>query len=200
MNTGASTRERLVAAAQDAVREGGIGSATAREIAGRAEANLAAIPYHFSSKDALLAEALLDDARAIVGPVLALLASDQPPELRAVAAVGLLTQQFESERSRVPALLAAVARAPHSPEVAAGLAEIWSELRTQLSDDLRVLVDTARVPNWVDPDAMAALIIAVVSGVLVGSVVDPDGPTHDAIGNQFLALLMAVALPGQEGT
>lgn len=187
------TKQRLVRAAQDAIREGGIGSATARDITRRAEANLAAIPYHFGTKDALVTEALIADARTIIDPVLALLASDQPPAARALAAAGMLNQQFERERARVPILLTAVARAPHSPEVAAGLAQLWSELRTRLSEDLRALVSARRVPAWVEPDAMAGLILAVVSGVVVGSVVDPTGPGHQDVGNQFLLLLMAVA-------
>ena len=193
------TRQRLVAAARDAIREGGIGSATARDITRRAEANLAAIPYHFGTKDALVTEALIADARTIIDPVLALLSSDQPPEARALGAAGLLNQQFERERARVPVLLTAVARAPHSPAVAAGLAQLWSELRTRLADDLRALVDARRVPPWVEPDAMAGLIVAVVSGVVVASVVDPDGPEHHDVGNQFLMLLMAVAVPRADG-
>lgn len=194
------TKERLVSAAQDAIREGGIGSATARDITARADANLAAIPYHFGTKDALLTEALIADARTIVDPVLALLSSDQPPAARALAAAGLLNQQFEGERARVPVLLTAIARAPHSPEVAAGLAQLWSELRTRLGDDLRALVDERRVPAWVEPDAMAGLILAVVSGVVVASVVDPNGPGHDDLGNQFLMLLMAVASTEGDGS
>ena len=188
-----STRERLLAAAQDAVRERGITSATARDITSRAKANLASIPYHFGTKDALIAEALIADARTIIGPVLALLAADQPPELRAMAAAGLLNRQFEAERARVPVLLTTIARAPHSPEVAAGLATLWSELRHRLADDLQAMVDAGHVPAWVAPDAMAALILAVVSGVVVGSVVDPEGPEAGEVSNQFLTLLMAVA-------
>jgi len=185
-----------VSAAQEAIREGGIGSATARDITGRAGANLAAIPYHFGTKDALLTEALIADARTIIDPVLLLLSSDRPAAERALAAAGLLKQQFETERARVPALLAAIARAPHSLEVAAGLAQLWSELRARLGNDLRALVDARRVPAWVEPDAMAGLILAVVVGVVVASVVDPHGPGHDDVGHQFLMLLMAVALPG----
>ncbi len=187
------TRERLLIAAQDAVREGGITSATAREITSRAKANLASIPYHFGTKDALLAEALIADARTIIEPVLALLAADQPPELRAIAAASLLNRQFEAERARVPVLLTTIARASHSPEVAAGLATLWSELRHRLAEDLRAMADAGHIPAWVAPDAMAALILAVVSGVVVGSVVDPEGPEAGDVSNQFLALLMAVA-------
>jgi AcrR family transcriptional regulator len=194
-SSGMQTQQRLLAAAQDAIRDVGLGGATTREITSRASANLASIPYHFGTKDALVAEALIADARTIVDPVLALLSSDQPPAARALAAAGLLNQRFDTERSRVPVLLAAVARVPHSPEVATGLAALWSDLRGRLRDDLAAMVDARQVPAWVEPDAMAALIVAVVSGVVVTSVVDPDGPGHAEIGNQFLALLMAVATP-----
>ncbi len=189
------TQQRLLAAAQDVIRDVGLEGATTREITARASVNLASIPYHFGTKDALVAEALVADVRTIVDPVLALLSSDEPPAERALAAAGLLNQRFDAERSRVPVLLAAVARAPHSPEVATGLARLWSELRGRLRDDLAAMVGARQVPPWVEPDAMAALIVAVVSGVVVASVVDPDGPGHTQIGNQFLALLMAVATP-----
>ena len=192
----ALTRRRLVRATQDAIRELGLPGATAREITGRAGANLAAIPYHFGSKDALVTEALIADAHTIVDPVLELLASDRPPVDRALEAAALLNQRFDSERDRVPALLTAIARAPHSPEAANGLAALWAAVRIRVAEDLRALVDTGHVPAWVEPDAMAALILAVVSGVVVASVADPDGPSHDAVGAQFLGLLMAVAAGG----
>lgn len=180
-------------ATQDAIRDLGVDGATAREIAGRADANLASIPYHFGTKDALIAEALIADARAVLDPVLELLASDRPPAERALAAAGALSEQFVRERARVPAVLAAIARAPHDEEVAHALATIWADVRTRLAGDVAGLVATGRTPTWVEPDAMAGLIVAVVSGVLVGSAVDRDGPSHVDIGGQFVALLLAVA-------
>ena len=50
------TRNRLITATRAAIRELGLPAVTAREIAGRASANLASIPYHFGSKAALLRE------------------------------------------------------------------------------------------------------------------------------------------------
>ena len=52
------TRERLLNAAREAFSQHGFQGATVREICRRAEANVAAVNYHFGSKDGLFAEAL----------------------------------------------------------------------------------------------------------------------------------------------
>lgn len=52
------TRERLIVAAREVFSQQGFQGATVREICRRAEANVAAVNYHFGGKDGLLAEAL----------------------------------------------------------------------------------------------------------------------------------------------
>lgn len=52
------TRARLIEAAREVFSQHGFQGATVREICRRAEANVAAVNYHFGSKDGLLAEAL----------------------------------------------------------------------------------------------------------------------------------------------
>ena len=52
------TRTRLLDAARGVFAQHGFQGATVREICRRAEANVAAVKYHFGSKDGLLAEAL----------------------------------------------------------------------------------------------------------------------------------------------
>lgn len=52
------TRERLLNAAREVFSQHGFQGATVREICRRADANVAAVNYHFGSKDGLLAEAL----------------------------------------------------------------------------------------------------------------------------------------------
>lgn len=52
------TRARLLEAAREVFAEHGFQGATVREICRRADANVAAVNYHFGSKDELLAEAL----------------------------------------------------------------------------------------------------------------------------------------------
>lgn len=165
--------------------------ATAREITGRASANLAAIPYHFGSKDAMRTEALLAETRELVAPVLELLSSGRPAAERASEAVGLLNDLFERSRSQVPVYLAALAASAHSADVASGLSTLWSDVRRALTDDVARQLEAGALPQWVDPEAMAALILALVNGVVIAAAVDPDGPDHRAVAAQFLSLLLA---------
>jgi AcrR family transcriptional regulator len=55
---GVETRERLLAAAESLFMEQGFRSTSLREITARAKVNLAAVNYHFGSKDALVREVL----------------------------------------------------------------------------------------------------------------------------------------------
>lgn len=52
------TRERLLSVTLEAIERHGISSLTVRQVAEAAGANLAAVNYHFRSKEALVAEAL----------------------------------------------------------------------------------------------------------------------------------------------
>lgn len=185
------TRERLVEATREAIRELGLPAVTAREITGRASANLASIPYHFGSKEALVTEALVAEARELLVPVWALLGSDRSGPERASGAASMLSDLFDDARGKVPVYLAALAAAPHSPGVGGELGELWAELRSRLAADVAEQLEMGQLPGWVDPSAMASLILAVVNGVVIGSVIDPDGPDHRAVAAQFIALLLS---------
>ncbi|MCB0977798.1 MAG: TetR/AcrR family transcriptional regulator [Acidimicrobiales bacterium] len=193
----ASTKSQLIEATRSAIRDLGIGGATAREITGRASANLASIPYHFGSKDTLVAEALLVETRELIAPVLDLLASDRPAAERATEAVTVLNNLFEASRSQVPVYLAALAVSSHSSEVADGLADLWADVRKALAADITRQLKADALPQWVDPQAMAALILSLVNGIVIASQVDPEGPDHRAVAAQFLTLLLAAGgMPG----
>jgi AcrR family transcriptional regulator len=190
------TRDQLIQATREAIRDVGMPATTAREIVGRASANLASIPYHFGTKDALVAEAMVAEARELVAPVLALLADDRPAADRATEAVAMLGELFEARRPQIPVYLAALAAAPHTPDVRSGLGRLWADLRARLADDIARQLDEGRLPEWVSPSAMAAVILSLVNGVIVASEIDPDGPDHREMAVQFLALLLAAGVAG----
>jgi TetR/AcrR family transcriptional regulator, regulator of cefoperazone and chloramphenicol sensitivity len=88
---GAETRARLIEAALDVFGRYGFEGATTRQIAKEADANLAAIVYHFGSKEALhlaVAEYIVGRIGALVGPALA---AAQAPEASATPAAARAT-------------------------------------------------------------------------------------------------------------
>jgi AcrR family transcriptional regulator len=185
----ASTRGRLLTAARERVRAGGLEAASSRAITAAAGANLAAITYHFGSKDALVAAALAEEVRSWAAPVIGVLAAPGDPATAMLEAVRLLGDEFDEMRNRAPALLDAVTHAirTEAPEVRA----LWQELRGHLARHIAALRDAGAVPGWVEPDAMAALILSVSAGVTVAIAIDARGPDHRAIANQFASLLLA---------
>jgi AcrR family transcriptional regulator len=184
-----STRERLLHATRQQVRAGGLEAASSRAITSVAGVNLAAITYHFGSKDALVAAALAEEVRSWAGPVIDVLAAPGDPAAAMLEAVRRLGDEFDAMRDRAPALLEAVVHAirTESAEVAA----LWSELRMHLARHISALRDAGAVPPWVDPEPMAALILSVAAGVTVAIAIEPDGPSHRAIAEQFAGLLLA---------
>lgn len=55
---GLSTKERIIRVTMDMIAEEGLQNITIRKIAARAGVNVAAVNYHFGSKDVLINEAL----------------------------------------------------------------------------------------------------------------------------------------------
>jgi AcrR family transcriptional regulator len=183
-------RDRLVDATRDCVRTRGVADTSSRLIAETAGVNLAAITYYFGSKNELVGFALAEELREWTQPALDRLAAPGDPASRLLGTVDILGTAFDEHRERVPGLLevfvhTARDRDPRNPIVA-----VWTEVRSRLGtviDELRTL---AVIPAWVDPDAMASLIVAVVAGTVVNETVDPAGPGHRLVAAQFAGLLL----------
>ena len=183
-------RDRLVDATRACVRTRGVADTSSRVIAETAGVNLAAITYYFGSKDELVAAALAEELRAWTQPALDRLSAPDDPARRLLGAVEILTAAFDRHRDRVPGLLevfvhTARDRDPRNPIVA-----VWTEVRHRLESVIDELRAGAVIADWVDPSAMAALIVAVVAGTVVNETVDPAGPGHRLVAAQFAGLLL----------
>lgn len=193
-------RDRLLDAARRCVAEHGIAGATSREITDLAGANLASITYYFGSKDALLADALFADLEARITPALAPLDEPGPATDQMLAAVGLLMAELDRSRGDLGIYLDALVHATRDPVYAARAAALLDRLRDRLAELLVELRRTGVVPAWVDPPAMASLVVAAAHGIVLQGQLDPEGPDHSAMASQFALLLLASAAPGGGGS
>jgi AcrR family transcriptional regulator len=184
------TRQRLLDATRRCVRHRGLARTTSRDITSEANANLAAITYHFGSKDDLMAEALLEELREWLAPALADLESADDPAAGMLAAVQTLTTTYEHHREAAPGYLEALLQAPRHPGLGAGVRALWADLRQRLASQIGELRAAGTVGPWVDPEAMAGLLVAVANGVVLQATVDPDGPAVSELAGQFAGLLL----------
>jgi AcrR family transcriptional regulator len=186
------TANALLKATRACVGRKGLAATTSRDITGEAGANLAAITYHFGSKDQLVADALLDELREWLTPVLDVLAGDGDPTTRTLLAIQTLTATFHDHRAAAPTYLQAMAQAPMSEPLRSGVIALWADLRRLLAEDIRAMVRDGELPSWIEPATMAAVLVAVANGLVLHVTVDPDGPSLDDMAAQFGALLLAV--------
>jgi AcrR family transcriptional regulator len=184
-------RDRLVRAAGALIAEGGVAAATSRAITDRAGENLGSITYYFGSKNALVSEALVRQARRLLQPVLDDLAGGGDPGARLAAAVARLTAIATERRDELAAYVQCLAQCSHDDDLAAEVRDLWADVRDQLAAQVADQKASGVLPDWVDPEAAAALIVSLATGVAAGAAVDPDGVDPAAIGLQFAHLLLA---------
>lgn len=184
------TQQRLVDAARSCIGERGLAATTSRDITGAAGANLAAITYHFGSKDALVAEALLASLREWLSPAVEVLRGGADPTTRTVLAVQTLLATFEAHRDEVGLYLEALVQAQRIESVGEGIVALWTELRESIGEQIVEMQTAGQLPVWVQADAMASLLVAVANGLIVQVTLDPDGPSLAAMAAQFSSLLL----------
>lgn len=193
------TRNELLEAARICVARHGLAATTSRMITAEADANLAAITYHFGSKEQLVADALLDGLRTWLAPALDVLRGDDDPSVRTVAAVSQLVAAFTEHADAAPTYLQSLAAAPQSPPLRDGLVALLAEVRDVLAGDVAALVKRGEVGPWADPVAMAGAIVAAATGMATLAAVDPDGPAVPAMAAQLASLLLAARRPAHRG-
>jgi hypothetical protein len=123
-------------------------------------------------------------------PALEHLAETDEPVARLLSAVTALSERFDAERDRVPGLLEVFVHAARDPAARGPIVEIWADVRTRLAGVIVELRAHDAIPAWVEPRAMASLVVAVVAGTVVNETVDPTGVGHREVAAQFANLLV----------
>ncbi|MBB4960161.1 TetR/AcrR family transcriptional regulator [Micromonospora polyrhachis] len=185
-------REDLLAGAKQCLREKGYDRTSVRDIASAAGVSMAAIGYHYGSREALLNQALfdiLDEHGDAMGRVLVPEGGDQEEAAQHFERMwnGLI-DQFREQPSLWLASVELFMQAQRQPELRAQLAEGTRQGRRGMAAILEsvpegdVSEESARTLGRVQ--------VALMSGMMIQCLSDPDNPPTAA---EVLAGLRALA-------
>lgn len=170
---GREVRRRLLEATRELVPERGWTAVSTRTVAERAGVAPGLVHYHFASLQALLREAAIGALRELVGGVGGPLQQARTP----TEIVELVTAAVDGYTGTEPASLLAVETylaATRDPDLRAELAAVLDEFRDGLAGRLREL----GVP---DPAGTAAVLAAVIDGVLLHRALGPVPPVAQVL-------------------
>ncbi|GIG64318.1 TetR/AcrR family transcriptional regulator [Phytomonospora endophytica] len=177
------TRDDLLVAAKKCLAERGYAKTTVRHIVAVSGTNLAAINYHFRTREALLHQAMVESVADAVDEIVRSIAVGDDLEPRLDFLWSRLTGSFVTERELWAANIEALAAALHSPELRARIAEDQQIARTELGGALGTGLDAE------DRASLGAVVMTMLSGLLVQWMIDPDGaPTPERISAGLRAL------------
>jgi AcrR family transcriptional regulator len=170
-----SNREDLLAAAKQCLREKGLARTTARDLAAASGVSLAAIGYHFGSKEALLSQAMIEATSEWVHELEAALATELDPDAPAAARFEIIWTRILAVAATHRQLWAANFEiSPYvdtMPEVREVIAAAQEKAREGLAELFQGEVRRS------DPGAdraVGAFHYALMTGVIAQWLIDPD--------------------------
>ena len=185
-------RQDLLRGAKQCIAERGYSRTTARDITAASGANLAAIGYHFGSKEALLNAAVLESFDEWGD---AIEAADFPTEAgTAVERLERFLQGFlagsPAQRATFLASVQAFAEAEFVPEVREQIAETYAAARTSIAGMMLGIP-----PEDVDDSQrhVGSLGLAIINGLALQWLVDPEAAPSAA---ELAAALGSLVTPG----
>ncbi|MFF2488868.1 TetR family transcriptional regulator [Microbacterium sp. NPDC058062] len=187
-------REDLLAGARQVILERGVAKATARDIAAAAGVSLAAIGYHFGSKDELISAALTESLGSGIGDAMEAIVDE-------TAALPLI-DGFATLFDRMPEIFAAnrealVASLENSVRVSrdAGASRALADATEQAHLGIVEVLRSARPDlSATDLDAIAKLEFVLVQSLGLLWIISPDSlPTGDELARAVAAIAGAGA-------
>jgi AcrR family transcriptional regulator len=191
---GSRTAQRLLDATWSVVRDEGLAAATSRRITDAAGANLAAITYHFGSKDALIGAAVVERLRDLTSPLTAALREPDGDiaahDAAVAAAIADMFARVARDRADVDADVTLLLTSPALPGVRDAAASWLAELRAVATAAMVRQQAAGAVPAAVVPEAMAGVFTALAVGIVAQAKIDAAAPDAGAIVQEFLGLLV----------
>lgn len=168
-------REDLLAAAKRCLYDKGYARTTARDIAAASGVSLAAIGYHFGSKEALLDAARIEAIGEWADELGRGLATDVDPDAtpmeRFEAIWARMIELFDAHRPLWTASFEMLAQLDHAPEVRAAVADAQQRARLGLAALFHHLDPTLdQHSTWV----VGSFYLALLPGVMAQWLIDPE--------------------------
>lgn len=180
---GDARREQILDTALDVIAERGYSGATVRQIADAAGVSVAGLQHHFGSKEKLLAEALRRrDSRAVDafdGALSPQIAETFTTRIRQNMAVPGLIQLY----ARLSAESTERSHPAHDH-----FRERYASIRAAAADGIRAAQELGQLRKGLDPDMIAAMLLALEDGLQVQWLLSDDVDIAAHMG-YFLELL-----------
>ncbi|MGW2680171.1 TetR/AcrR family transcriptional regulator [Streptomyces sp. NPDC001436] len=187
-------REDLLAGARRCLEEKGYLRTTVRDIASAARVSMAAIGYHFGSREVLLNQALFAAMEEWAAGAGRLAGQGDTAEERYADTWDRKIRDFTEMRWLWTASVEAFVHAQSSPELLAILAEGQRRNRRMVAAALRGVPEDAVAEE--DVRSLGSLHIALLSGVMVQVLTDPDhAPTGAELAQGLHAMAELIGKP-----
>ncbi|MFC9896772.1 TetR/AcrR family transcriptional regulator [Nocardia sp. NPDC127579] len=166
------TREDLLAAAKQCLAERGYARTTVRDIVAASGTNLAAINYHFGTRDKLMNQAMVESSATAVQQILDSLPTGASAD-RLRTFLTRLTASFTENPSLWTANAESFTQAVHTPGVRAELGAAQERARRELSESFG--------PPTED-HAVGTVLQTLIGGLLIQWLIDPEhAPAPDTV-------------------
>jgi AcrR family transcriptional regulator len=186
------TKKALLEAAKQLIGERGYAGASVRELAATAGANIAAVNYHFGSREKLLNQAVLE---------LFLEWNDRVAEVEVDPGAGPLTQLaaravpmmdgLPAARPAFVVFLEALLQSRRSPDLQDQLREHYAEQRRRAMRSMEASNHSADLPPRFR-EVVASYLLAVVDGFQLQALLDPEAvPTGEELAALYEGLAAA---------
>jgi AcrR family transcriptional regulator len=187
MADGNATKAALLEAAKQLIREQGYAGTSVRDLAAASGTNLAAVNYHFGSREKLLNQAMLESflewtdsigeadaqmthAAPAAGPIEHLAAGARP-----------LIEAFPERLPLFVVFLEALLQAQRVPELREQLAAHYAEQRRRAGEMVSAAMGP-QAPPARRLEVSTSFMIAVTDGLMVQALLDPEAvPTGDEL-------------------
>lgn len=186
-------KEDLLAAARSCIYERGFAATTARDIAMKAGVSLAAIGYHFGSKDRLLTEAFTEETGREIGDALderiTAAGKGRSPAAAFPLVWGGIAELFERNREALVASLENLVRIQRTPSEQTRMGEMAV---SAVSDIAAEVAQAHPELDETQAKAVAWLYFTLLNGLVLQWIGDPEG---DLPSGEELAIAVAALAP-----